>query len=1629
MARELKFIDVYETDTFNEWRLKTNSVKIDLDDIYREIDNFSNLAVLLTGNQTVNGVKSFVKKSIWTKEYTQNEVTPMLELKVTNSNVPFTSSGHSGSGPSIDFYNPDTTGAEKGVFDETGDVNSWLSSRIASITEKTDDRVPDASLVFYTGVNLKPVTEKLRITSSGNVGIGTSSPTTQLSIQTSTNNSVVSIRSKDDKYAGISFGDSKSDKSGQIQYHNIGNSMRFFTGEASSNSSAERVRITSNGNVGIGTNAPSEKLEVVGHLKTTGWIEAGSKTGGVALTLNDGYGNSNIAFNHSYGKATVDGSSGRIRCDVDENAAFMRFELGDNSIQNNSRPLDGILNLTTSKIVALKPLDVNGKLYTSGKIGIRESAPDWDLCVGNRSTEAGHVAISADGGAISLRPKKNTSHAWMINAYDSNGGSMGVVSRKWNASKNTYDDSVVLDFYSNNSVNVKSKLAVGGFTTLANGAPSSNRFSVRGPSDDTVSAQFRGAIQVNQFSAASRAYGFLSTNQGSAMVGGNLRLSNLTGEDGEASNVGKTATVWITCDNQYKLYHNDALIGEGTDWTTPNSHTFIVTGNDRIGVEAINTGGPYGLCYIIIVDGKVVFETNKTDIRASAGPFSTGWNVSNNLFNFGGSIPVDGTYQAIKQNLIAAVPGGDIGSAEVIWMPDGTEINQTYFFQGRFQEVADSSYQKGTNLRGSSALQFIEGSNSTGQIAFLRANDTNDDTYTVSESARFDENGRFGIGISNPTQSLDVNGNIKGSNLLFLANDRYPQAIFSDANQKTKRFGIWKENTQDQLAIGPQSTTGSGTPAIRIYRNATVDLLKGGKVNVILDHANAIVNKAYVDTAVLGADQFGDLSNLALNRTGNEFEGGQITFKRAIDNADYWHVDTYGNTDSPRLRFFHENDPLSGTTEVLSLTSSNKVGIRAHDPDWDLCIGGRTREQGNVSLSGTDAAINLRAERNTSSAWMIKARNMIGGGLEIISRRERDSGFYTDIPIMTFSSNSSIYTRGVINTRGIKATDAIKTDKTLWAAEDLIIGEIGGSAWQLNSRSRNSGDYIEIARHNEDGTDWIYGTGFRQMKDGSVGIGGSPAAGYKLDVNGHIQVNGTITKEGYTKPSNWSGGLTTFDIYSDGGSIGVGKEGSLECYFNRDGNGYVKNKLTLGYTPSSATDAVTKAYVDSAVSGQIGNTINENVLQATGNITHEEGVYNGVVTPSSNFIPSGVGKHSHGRHFVAKLESTNTGDGGGFFIDITDNNNDEHALSIYNTNTSINKEVFHIRSKTGDTYSAGNFYAGGNIGAGGKFTIGDDKNNHWYLEETSNVFYLRQKSSGTTKTALTFGTDRKISLGVNGTSDSHLINKKYVDDQIESNIVAAGSNHTGHQTFAIRTGETHGGHFVSKFTTTHSNDGGGILIDVTDANGDEEAISVYNDYFKYPVFRVKSQTGSTKIRGELEVGNDLTVKGDEVILTDTSGTSNWRIKKNAGNIDFNRKVGTSITTVMTLKGGAVKLAKDGTNDDELVTKKYVDDKITAAAPGYFITSGATYTYGYTTDVGRFNNASNFFDVYPPTGYTMSDLQAFIPSVNHINFAGDVNADDSFRCTYEYLTDRVRVYVQGTEQRSHPAANWLAVWNR
>lgn len=117
-------------------------------------------------------------------------------------------------------------------------------------------------------------------------------------------------------------------------------------------------------------------------------------------------------------------------------------------------------------------------------------------------------------------------------------------------------------------------------------------------------------------------------------------------------------------------------------------------------------------------------------------------------------------------------------------------------------------------------------------------------------------------------------------------------------------------------------------------------------------------------------------------------------------------------------------------------------------------------------------------------------------------------------------------------------------------------------------------------------------------------------------------------------------------------------------------------------------------------------------------------------------------------------------------------------------------------------------------------------------------------------------------------------------------------------------------------------------------------------------------------------------------------------------------------------------------DERILSEQDILNIINANIKQTKYTYGKNYsTSGYTNKVGSFNDGANYFDIYPPAEYTMSHLKAFIPSLHVVHYAGDVNSDDSIRCTYNIMADRIRVWVQNTEQRSTPAANWLAIWEK
>ena len=94
----------------------------------------------------------------------------------------------------------------------------------------------------------------ITIDSNENVGIGTSSPSRNLTVSSSGQTDLAIIAASGSS-AQLCFGDGDDDNVGQIEYSHPTDSMRFYT------QGAEQMRISSSGNVGIGC-SPTYRLDV-----------------------------------------------------------------------------------------------------------------------------------------------------------------------------------------------------------------------------------------------------------------------------------------------------------------------------------------------------------------------------------------------------------------------------------------------------------------------------------------------------------------------------------------------------------------------------------------------------------------------------------------------------------------------------------------------------------------------------------------------------------------------------------------------------------------------------------------------------------------------------------------------------------------------------------------------------------------------------------------------------------------------------------------------------------------------------------------------------------------------------------------------------------------------------------------------------------------------------------------------------------------------------------------------------------------------------------------------------------------------------------------------------------------------
>jgi len=146
----------------------------------------------------------------------------------------------------------------------------------------------------------------------------------------------------------------------------------------------------------------------------------------VALTVNDGYGNANVTFNHLAGRAEQNGNGGRIEVNTDETTnGFMQFRLGSGLTSGATNNLSTIMKLQADGNVGIGTANPSARLHVqddsdlslsstnhAATFGIQGDANigiDNNEIMARNNGAASSLYMQRDGGGIFVGPQASGS--------------------------------------------------------------------------------------------------------------------------------------------------------------------------------------------------------------------------------------------------------------------------------------------------------------------------------------------------------------------------------------------------------------------------------------------------------------------------------------------------------------------------------------------------------------------------------------------------------------------------------------------------------------------------------------------------------------------------------------------------------------------------------------------------------------------------------------------------------------------------------------------------------------------------------------------------------------------------------------------------------------------------------------------------------------------------------------------------------------------------------------------------------------------------------------------------------------------------------------------------------------------
>lgn len=1021
-------------------------------------------------------------------------------------------------------------------------------------------------------------TERLRINSTGNVGIGTTSPGTKLHVKGGASGYLFRVQGTntfnvyDPGTTEIGVGSG----SGQV--------FKLYSNDALNNG----ITIATNGSVGIGTTAPAGKLHVVGNiLVQSGRVYTDELQGYSAnqITLGDGASTLNLISRNSQNLAITGGNvgvgtttpgsplevygSGSTVLDI-QGSQGQLFSVSD-SLTGSLMSVNDISGLPILEVfdndkVVMGEYGNNTLVVSGSKVGIGTDAPNDELHV------QGRIRVTSDTATV-----PDVTLTDINNAYQAGLNSTGHLALR--ASSTMY-------FYTGGTVNRMTLSSTGNLGIGTTGP--ARRLDISAPSNDGIriasgnafigAGATGGDTQLFYWNGATVYFG-----RGS--LGGTIDSYEFRTGGTTRLTLQQTGQVTV---NEY---------GSGTFTGTP-AYALAVDANGNIienAVQSTPTGGSGTVNYVPI------WTASDTLGSSRIGQDSNGYKIYGN------------TGSAYTRLQLLSPSTGTLSLFEITHGSDDNNASAVIFGRG------DSSYATIDSLS--------RGTGSTQAINFA---------IDSSEKMRLDTSGRLLINATSTAFSdkLYVNGDayttgswrvgsgttyvgrlVNGSGALTLESDGNRDIKFGSNTNGTQMYvdtssgnvGIGTTSPNYRLAVYNNSLTdsfpivaGSGVSAgefVGIGLSGFVASNGAVKAGMVLDRVgnygtgdiHFLNNSTEDNTDATLSD-----SKLVIKESGNvgigtTSPGQKLTVNGSLgvttggvlyanDIAAYTGAMTVGPTGTVELKF------RTSSQERMRIDSSGNVGINVTNPTEKLTVNGKTKfyEYGGAHLTNQASSTYRFESLVTDSA--ATAGSSVGSYIKLTASATSSTGRFSDFRSRAYAENTVNNTDWLINYyaeyRNYTSTNAVNLSHH--AGLYVTSLGIGGSA----TVSNNYGAYLDVGT-NATNNYGIYqvGAGVKNHFAGSVGIGTtSPSSA--LDIAGVfqfdtstdlLQINNNTNTGGINLSGNNSriyfGGNRAIEGAQDGSNLFLG-EGYSNVQVHSNAAFVVNGNQTLGgnLTVSGRTD-------------------------------------------------------------------------------------------------------------------------------------------------------------------------------------------------------------------------------------------------------------------------------------------------------------------------------------------------------------------------------------------------------------------------------------------------------------------------